>query len=248
MLKIMNKKIITLSVATLLSFSGMASAEYLMKFNNSQSKGMIPEASAQSKNSSCKDILESGNSTGNGVYSITVNNKEFDVYCDMTSAGGGWTMVVAQFEQDPVTNWNEGIQADYDPTLSTGKSFALSSQEIPSHTQTAFGKNLDADNLNYANFNYSTGNIPKTLVLGLKDSLNYHIYRNDGNNYLSQDPEQSLYFLPDWFDTLTFDREGGRYYTWAFSPKNSVVKNRGFSYTGLLTSSFEYYAWTVWVR
>ena len=85
----MNKKSIVLTITTLLSFSGMASAAYVIQFNNSQSKGMIPEASAQEAFSSCKDILDNGQSTGDGVYTITVNEKEFDVYCDMTSAGGG---------------------------------------------------------------------------------------------------------------------------------------------------------------
>jgi hypothetical protein len=78
-MKIMNKKPIVLIIATLLSFSGFASANYIMKFNNSQSKGMIPEATAQSTHSSCKDILEDGKSTGSGVYSITVNDKELSV-------------------------------------------------------------------------------------------------------------------------------------------------------------------------
>ena len=84
----MNKKLIVLTIATLLSFSGITNAGYVIKFNNSQSKGMIPEKSAPSLNSSCKDILDNGQSTGDGVYAITVNSKEFDVYCDMTSAGG----------------------------------------------------------------------------------------------------------------------------------------------------------------
>lgn len=48
-------------------------------------------------------------------------------------------MVVAQFESDMAANWNEGTQADYDPTLATSKAFALSASQIPAHSQTAFG-------------------------------------------------------------------------------------------------------------
>ena len=43
----------------------------------------------------------------------------------------GWTMLAAQYEADPVTDWNEGIQSDYDPSLVTTKGFALSQSELP---------------------------------------------------------------------------------------------------------------------
>ena len=248
----MNKKILVSTIAALLSFSGATSASYVLKFNNSQSKGMIPEESAQSTNASCKDILDNGQSTGDGVYSITVNNKEFDVYCDMTSAGGGWTMVVAQFEQDPVTNWNEGIQADYDPSLATNKGFALNSQEIPNHTQTAFGKDLDADNIDYTDFNYTTGQINKIIVNGAS-GVDYHVSRHNTDYYSYHNPDGENFSTaspnPIWAQTLTFDKFNERAFTWAFAPRNTTQSNRGYAYDGNYYHGVSNdFAWTVWVR
>ena len=256
----MNKKSIVLTITALLSFSGFTSAEYLMKFNNSQSKGMIPAESSQEFYSSCKDILDNGKSTGDGVYSIKVNSKEFDVYCDMTSAGGGWTMVVAQFEQDPVTNWNEGIQPDYDPSLSTKKGFTLSSQEIPSHTQTAFGKDFDADSIEYINFQYLTSNIEKQLVYGLKNNKDYHIYRKDTGHYPFSNPEEPFNTelrFKGWRNSFSIDSTGGRGFDWSVSPNignypySSFDKPHsvGYAFDGNeLVYTEENFAWTVWVR
>jgi hypothetical protein len=89
--KIMNKKQIVLTIATLLSFSGITSADYVIKFNSSQSKGMIPEKSVQETFPSCKDILENDSSSADGIYTINKGSGETNVYCDMS--GGGWTLL-----------------------------------------------------------------------------------------------------------------------------------------------------------
>ncbi len=47
------------------------------------------------KPKSCKGILASGKSTGNGVYAIQpAGSTQFNVYCDTTNDGGGWTLVM----------------------------------------------------------------------------------------------------------------------------------------------------------
>ncbi|XP_070464337.1 intelectin-2-like [Equus przewalskii] len=71
---------------------------------------------------SCKELKESCNRAGDGVYLLrTKNSVIYQTFCDMTSGGGGWTLVASVHENNMLgkctvgDHWSsqQGSRADY---------------------------------------------------------------------------------------------------------------------------------------
>ena len=64
---------------------------------------------------SCLSILNSGYSTGNGVYWVDPQGQgAFETYCDMSKDGGGWTLIMSVVDDNrQLSSWNSDNQWNY---------------------------------------------------------------------------------------------------------------------------------------
>lgn len=168
--------------------------------------------------SSCNDILNNGYSKGDGTYFIKPSsNSEFNVVCDMTTDGGGWTQIVSNGTTINTPNFKTEINAIWGDGV--GKYIRFLTKDTSSAViSTIYYKRNTAYPINfYDNILATFRNTNNILNVDFTMNFDYYDLNTGTNNFNicnysnEPDPEHTYVGFPR--DCNRGDLEGGRWIT-----------------------------------
>uniref|UniRef100_A0A1X7T309 Fibrinogen C-terminal domain-containing protein n=1 Tax=Amphimedon queenslandica TaxID=400682 RepID=A0A1X7T309_AMPQE len=198
-----------------------------------------PQACPPPDNRDCKSLFEDGNTTS-GVYTVNPDGgTRFEVYCDMETDGGGWT--VFQRRQDGSVDFYR-YWTDYENGFGnlTGE-FWLGLSKI--HRLTKEGSNTlrvdlgDFDNdtayANYSTFNVSDGSTEYILTAeGYSGTAGNSLGWHSGNRFSTRDNDNDNYGGGNcaqghtgawWYNSCHHSNLNGRYFNPATTNDQGIV-------------------------
>ncbi len=164
------KKIIVTSIGLI---SGIAFGSSFNIIIGAENQYVIGTQEPAYLGKSCSEILSDGKSTGDGYYFIGEDDSDkIEVYCDMSTNGGGWTLVTRLNTEDANTRkWEDSFWTDNQGIgqLKDNQDYMSSYRNDPTAVKEVL-----------LEFNYDSG-VLKSSFINNGNLLNYQ-------NLLAQDP------------------------------------------------------------
>ena len=161
---------------------------------------------------SCGELKDKYNFLQSGIYKINPDgNNEFEVYCDMITDGGGWTLVWSNLRggsNKPTTslNWDNAINTI--PIYQNDKQLNTNLEEVVVYTGLKYWKLIGENEIRYDWANDYNSNIDQSFIADYSLDEN-DFYRLDMTNYNQRvgETEAGFYLTHNGMKFTTYDSD-----------------------------------------